>query len=85
MLLLPLLALWPLFLRGVAASNGTLPQLVALAAAGRGAIKLDSTTFDVLTGANRSWSASVVFTSLDPRNGCEPCRSVFIAYRFCSA
>jgi hypothetical protein len=84
MLLLPLLAL-SLFLRGVAASDGTLPQFVALAAAGRGAIKLDSTTFDLLTGANRSWSASVVFTSLDPRNGCEPCRSVFFAYRFCSA
>ncbi|KAK7006265.1 hypothetical protein R3P38DRAFT_2646905 [Favolaschia claudopus] len=47
-------------------------HLVDLAAAGNGIIKLDSTSFDLLTSANprRIWSASVVFTSLQGCNAC---------------
>ncbi|KAF7337098.1 hypothetical protein MVEN_02147400 [Mycena venus] len=71
---LPLLALCFVSLARVVASDSVHQQLVALAAAGKGVIKLNSTSFDLLTAPSRHWSASVVFTSLDPRNGCEPCK-----------
>ena len=51
-------------------------QLVDLAAAGNGLIKLDDTIFDLLTSGKRNWSASVHFTALDKRRRCSPCKSV---------
>ncbi|KJA27197.1 hypothetical protein HYPSUDRAFT_84107 [Hypholoma sublateritium FD-334 SS-4] len=49
-------------------------QLAQLAAAGNGVIKLDATTYDLLTSPKREWSASVQLTALDPRRRCNPCK-----------
>jgi hypothetical protein len=76
MLLLSFLALVSLSVSRTVASSTVHQKLVALAATGGGVIKLNSTSFDLITAANRNWSASIVFTSLDPRNSCEPCKSV---------
>ncbi|KAG5634644.1 hypothetical protein H0H81_001282, partial [Sphagnurus paluster] len=48
-------------------------QLVELAKAGNGIIKLDSKTFDLLTSPKRTWSVSVQLTALDKRRRCGPC------------
>lgn len=53
-------------------------QLVDLAAAGNGLIKLDSQTYDLITFPNRNWSAAVQFTALDKKRRCGPCRSEMI-------
>ncbi|KAF8153650.1 oligosaccharyl transferase subunit OST3/OST6 family [Mycena galopus ATCC 62051] len=73
-MLSPLIALCSLSLARAVALSGAHQQFVELAAAGKGVIKLNSTLFDILTSANRNWSASVLLTSLDPRNGCDPCK-----------
>ncbi|KAG6900883.1 hypothetical protein C0993_010001 [Termitomyces sp. T159_Od127] len=69
-LLLVLLAV-PLCL---AAAQDPVQQLSELAAAGKGLIKLDSNTFDLLTSPQRTWSVSVQMTALDPKRKCSPCR-----------
>ena len=51
-------------------------RLVQLANAGKGVIKLDAETFDVLLDPKRTWSVSVQLTAMDSRRGCHPCRSV---------
>ncbi|KAJ6512539.1 dolichyl-diphosphooligosaccharide-protein glycotransferase [Mycena sanguinolenta] len=71
---LPLIALCLASPVSAIASSNVHQRLVALAVAGGGVIKLNSTTFDLITGPARNWSASVLITSLDPRNGCEPCQ-----------
>lgn len=55
-------------------------QLAQLAAAGNGVIKLDATTYDLLTSPKREWSASVQLTALDPRRRCNPCKSGYSIY-----
>ncbi|TFK42567.1 oligosaccharyl transferase subunit OST3/OST6 family [Crucibulum laeve] len=48
-------------------------QLVDLSTAGNGVIKLDATTFDLLTSPKRTWSAAIQLTALDKRRRCTPC------------
>ncbi|KAF8894631.1 oligosaccharyl transferase subunit OST3/OST6 family [Infundibulicybe gibba] len=57
-----------------AASEQAHKQLVDLAAAGNGVIKLDTKTFDLLTASSRNWSASIQLTALDPQRRCLPCK-----------
>ena len=52
-------------------------QLVQLASAGNGVIKLNPDTFDLLTSPRRTWSATIQLTALDTRRRCNPCRLVF--------
>ena len=52
-------------------------ELVQLASAGNGVIKLTAETFDLLTSPKRTWSASVQLTALDARRRCNPCKYVF--------
>lgn len=73
MVLFPLLALFLLPLCLVAAKN-TQDELVKLAKAGNGVIKLDERTFDLLTAPTREWSTTVLFTALDQRRRCNPCK-----------
>ncbi|EDR14302.1 oligosaccharyl transferase subunit OST3/OST6 family [Laccaria bicolor S238N-H82] len=68
-LLVSLLALLPLCL-----ANSEYQQLKNLAAAGNGLIKLDATSFDILTSPKRTWSASIQLTALDKRRKCNPCQ-----------
>lgn len=49
-------------------------QLVKLAAASNGVIKLDEATFNLLTHPKRTWSAAIQFTAMDNRRRCNPCR-----------
>ncbi|KAG6909699.1 hypothetical protein DXG01_015900 [Tephrocybe rancida] len=49
-------------------------QLLELANAGNGLIKLDSNTFDLLTSPKRTWSVSVQLTAMDSRRKCTPCK-----------
>lgn len=72
MLWLSLLLLCPLPLAVAAVHE----ELVNLAAAGRGVIKLDPTSYELLISGNRNWSASIEFTALDPRHACGPCKFV---------
>ncbi|KAF8964700.1 oligosaccharyl transferase subunit OST3/OST6 family [Flammula alnicola] len=48
-------------------------QLIQLASAGNGVIRLNADTFDLLTSPKRTWSASVQLTALDKRRRCNPC------------
>ncbi|KAI0093954.1 oligosaccharyl transferase subunit OST3/OST6 family [Irpex rosettiformis] len=73
MLLLPLLALFA-FPLCLAATKDTREDLVRLAKAGNGIIKLDERTYDSLTASDREWSATIVFTALDTRRKCGPCK-----------
>ncbi|KDQ60806.1 hypothetical protein JAAARDRAFT_55541 [Jaapia argillacea MUCL 33604] len=66
------LLLIPVYL--VAAKVSSQDQLVALAAANNGVIRLDSQTFDLLTSPKRTWSASIHFTAMDKRRRCAPCK-----------
>ncbi|KAF8559596.1 hypothetical protein OG21DRAFT_1502836 [Imleria badia] len=68
--LLPLLFL-PLAL---AAKGSPHDELVQLAAAGNGVIRLDEHAFDLLTSPQRTWSASIQFTALNPQRRCAPCK-----------
>ncbi|KAF9075284.1 dolichyl-diphosphooligosaccharide-protein glycotransferase [Rhodocollybia butyracea] len=49
-------------------------KLISLAASGNGVIRLDASTFDLLTAPNRDWSVAIQFTALDPRRRCTPCK-----------
>ncbi|KIY43554.1 hypothetical protein FISHEDRAFT_78406 [Fistulina hepatica ATCC 64428] len=66
-----LLAAAPLCL---AAKPSPHQRLVDLAAAGNGVIQLDENTYDLLTSPNRNWSAAIVYTALDKRMKCAPCK-----------
>lgn len=73
--------LWPLLALlllpfSLAAKNSAHEQLVELAAAGNGVIKLNEKVYDLLTSPKRDWSASVHFTALSPQRRCAPCKSV---------
>lgn len=49
-------------------------SLLTLANQGNGVIRLDPTSYDLLTSPKRTWSASVQLTALDKRRKCTPCR-----------
>lgn len=51
-------------------------QLVELATAGNGIIKLDTKSFDLLTSPKRNWSVAIQLTALDSRRRCLPCKLV---------
>lgn len=74
MLLLPVLALFALPLCLALSKEQSHAELVKLASAGNGVIKLDERTFDMLTTPSRDWSATIVFSALDPRRKCGPCK-----------
>ncbi|CDO71218.1 hypothetical protein BN946_scf184863.g13 [Trametes cinnabarina] len=74
MLLLPLLALFSIPFCIAASAQSTHEKLVKLAAANNGVIKLDESTYNLLTSPKRNWSASIHFTALDPRRRCGPCK-----------
>jgi len=80
MLWTPILALLllPLTLAS-AALEADRDKLVKLAAAGNGVIKLDESTFNLLTHPKRTWSAAIQFTAMEKRRRCNPCRSVSTA------
>ncbi|KAI9571533.1 hypothetical protein HD554DRAFT_203271 [Boletus coccyginus] len=69
----PLLALFLLPL-SLAAKISPHDELVQLAAAGNGVIRLDERVFDLLTSPKRTWSASIQFTALHPQRRCAPCK-----------
>jgi len=73
MFILPLLSLLVLPLV-FASQDNSRQQLVKLAVEDNGAINLDPKTFDLLTSPKRDWSASVLFTALDKKRRCGPCR-----------
>ncbi|KAI9070391.1 oligosaccharyl transferase subunit OST3/OST6 family [Trametes sanguinea] len=74
MLLLPILALLSIPFCIAASAQSTHEKLVKLAAANNGVIKLDESTYNLLTSPKRNWSASIHFTALDPRRRCGPCK-----------
>ncbi|TCD71887.1 oligosaccharyl transferase subunit ost3/OST6 [Steccherinum ochraceum] len=77
MLLLHFLALFalPLCLAAVPKDAQSIQEeLVKLARANNGVIKLDDRTYDMLTSPKRTWSAAVQLTALDPRRRCAPCK-----------
>ena len=77
MLWTPILALLLLPLTLVSAAlESEHDKLVKLAAAGNGVIKLDESTFNLLTHPKRTWSAAIQFTAMDKRRRCNPCRCV---------
>ncbi len=55
-------------------------ELAKLAAEGNGVIRLNPSTYDLLTSPKRTWSASVHFTAMDPRRHCHPCRLVALIF-----
>ncbi|OSX65078.1 hypothetical protein POSPLADRAFT_1178709 [Postia placenta MAD-698-R-SB12] len=73
-MLLPLLALFALPLCLAASTEANHAKLVQLAAANDGVIRLDQSTYRLLTSPRRNWSASVQFTAMDKRRRCTPCR-----------
>ena len=74
MLLLPLLALLYLPFCLAVSQDKAHEELVQLAGANSGVIKLNERTYDLLTTPKRNWSSTIVFTALDPRRKCGPCR-----------
>ncbi|KAG8217540.1 hypothetical protein J3R82DRAFT_5689 [Butyriboletus roseoflavus] len=58
----------------LAANNSPHDELVQLAAARNGVIRLDERVFDLLTSPKRTWSASIQFTALNPQRRCAPCK-----------
>ncbi|KAI6099872.1 hypothetical protein EDD16DRAFT_1763999 [Pisolithus croceorrhizus] len=58
----------------LAAQKSPRDELVQLAAAGNGVIRLDERTFDLLTSPNRDWSAAIQLTALNPQRRCGPCK-----------
>ncbi|KAH7926327.1 hypothetical protein BV22DRAFT_1118985 [Leucogyrophana mollusca] len=77
--------LWPIFALlylplCFAAKKSPHEQLVDLAAAGNGLIKLDATSFNLLASSDRNWSAAVEFTAMDPKRRCAPCREFHPSY-----
>ncbi|EJU05753.1 hypothetical protein DACRYDRAFT_62405 [Dacryopinax primogenitus] len=56
-----------------AVAQVTHAELVRLAAANNGVIKLNPVLYDALTAPNRQWSAAIQFTALSPQFKCSPC------------
>lgn len=82
-MLLPFFILFALPAIVLAAKGSAHQQFVKLAAENNGVVKLDTKTFDLITSSQRDWSASILFTALDKRRKCTPCRwvsSVFSPY-----
>lgn len=75
-MLLPFFLLLALPAIVLAAKDGARQQFVKLAAENDGVVKLDTKTFDLITSPQRDWSASILFTALDKRRKCTPCRWV---------
>ena len=75
-MLLPLLALFFLPFCIAASADADHAKLVQLAAKHNGVIKLDDSSYKLLTNPKRTWSAAVQFTALDKRRRCGPCRCV---------
>ena len=74
MLLLPLLALFSLPLCLARTRQQVHDELVKLSTSNNGLIVLDDRTYGMLTAPDRDWSATVVFTAMDPRRKCAPCK-----------
>ncbi|KAH8106976.1 oligosaccharyl transferase subunit OST3/OST6 family [Cristinia sonorae] len=76
MLLWHLLALFsaPLCFAAPKDASSAHDELVKLANANNGLIKLDDRTYDLLTHPKRTWSAAVQLTAMDPRRRCIPCK-----------
>ncbi|KAI0035077.1 oligosaccharyl transferase subunit OST3/OST6 family [Vararia minispora EC-137] len=49
-------------------------KLVQLASKNNGLIKLDKASYELLSAPGRTWSYSVLFTALDKKRRCSPCR-----------
>jgi oligosaccharyltransferase complex subunit gamma len=73
MLVLPFLAVL-LVLPFSSANGDPRRKLVTLAAASKGLIHLDESTFESLTASDRNWSAAIQFTAMDKRRRCAPCK-----------
>lgn len=63
-----------LFVPALSIAASPQEELAKLAAAGNGVIRLNPSTYDLLTAPKRTWSASVHFTAQDPRRRCHPCK-----------
>ncbi|OBZ75117.1 Dolichyl-diphosphooligosaccharide--protein glycosyltransferase subunit 3 [Grifola frondosa] len=74
-MLLPLLALLlaPLCL-AAASTESTHAKLVQLAASNNGIINLDEHSYNMLTSPERTWSAAIHLTAMDPRRRSGMCR-----------
>jgi oligosaccharyltransferase complex subunit gamma len=73
-MLLPFFLLLALPAVVLAVKDSAHQQLVKLAAENNGVVKLDAKIYDLITSPQRDWSASVLFTALDKRRKCTPCR-----------
>lgn len=69
-------ALLALLLAPLALAASPHERLLKLAQQGNGIIKLDATSFDLLTSPKRTWSTSIQLTALDKRRKCIPCKHV---------
>jgi len=56
-------------------------ELVKLAKANNGVIKLDERTYDMLTSPKRTWSAAIQLTAMDARRRCTPCKEFDPSFR----
>ncbi|KAF9246503.1 hypothetical protein BU15DRAFT_40366 [Melanogaster broomeanus] len=57
-----------------AAKKSPREELVELAAAGNGVIRINDHVYDLLTSPKRTWSTSIQFTALNPQRRCAPCK-----------
>ena len=73
-MLLPFLAFLAIPACVFAAQEATYQNFVRLAAENQGVIPLNSDTFAQLTAPKRDWSATVLFTALDKKRRCSPCK-----------
>jgi oligosaccharyltransferase complex subunit gamma len=73
MFVLPLLSLL-LPAIAFASQDNSSQQLVKLAAENNGIINLNPKVYDLLTSPKRDWSASILFTALDKKRRCGPCK-----------
>lgn len=82
MLLLHLFALFilPFCLAAPKDPQSIHDELVKLANANNGLIKLDEHSYDMLTNPKRNWSAAVQLTATDPRRRCAPCKSAYLTF-----
>ncbi|EKM55563.1 uncharacterized protein PHACADRAFT_144077 [Phanerochaete carnosa HHB-10118-sp] len=81
MLLLPLLTLLALpFCQALISKDQAREELTKLAAANNGVVNVDEHTFELLTLPDREWSSTIVFTAMDPRRKCGPCKGFQPAY-----
>lgn len=74
MLLLPLLALLSLPFCLARTREQVHDELVKLSVANNGLIVLDDRTYGMLTAPDRDWTSTIVFTAMDARRKCAPCK-----------